>query len=93
MVNMKDVAAGKGNVGYTLTLNSEGIQPSNKMRSGFSALERGSSGSTDGQERSGRCWGCFRSPRRLRRLSNAPCATGQPTAAQREIPARLYVFG
>lgn len=41
MVNMKDVAAGKANVGYTMTLNSEGVQPSNKVKSEFSALERG----------------------------------------------------
>lgn len=41
MMNMKDVAAGKANVGYTMTLNSEGIQPVNNMKSEFSALERG----------------------------------------------------
>lgn len=41
MVNMKDVAAGKSNIGYTLTLNYDGIQLVNKMKSEFSALERG----------------------------------------------------
>jgi serine protease Do len=41
MVNMKDVAAGKSNVGYTMSLNSEGAQPASKMKSEFSALERG----------------------------------------------------
>jgi hypothetical protein len=38
---MKDVAAGKANIGYTLSLNSEGTQPSRKMKNEFSALERG----------------------------------------------------
>jgi serine protease Do len=41
MVNMKDVAAGKANVGYTMTLSLEGTQPVNKMKSEFGALERG----------------------------------------------------
>ncbi len=41
MMNIKDIAAGKTNVGYTMTLNTEGIQPVNKMKSDFSALERG----------------------------------------------------
>jgi len=41
MANMKDLAAGKTNVGYTISLNSEGTQPVNKMKSEFSALERG----------------------------------------------------
>jgi hypothetical protein len=41
MVNMKDVAAGKTSIGYTLSLSAEGSQPINKMKSEFSALERG----------------------------------------------------
>jgi len=41
MMNMKDVAAGKTNIGYTMTLNSEGVQTVGKMKSEFSALERG----------------------------------------------------
>jgi hypothetical protein len=41
MVNVKDVAAGKTNVGYTMTLNSEGTQPVNKMKSDFSVIQRG----------------------------------------------------
>jgi serine protease Do len=41
MFNMKDVAAGKTNIGYTMTLNSDGVQTINKMKSEFSALERG----------------------------------------------------
>ena len=41
MVNMKDVAAGKTSTGYTMTLNAEGAQPINRMKSEFSALERG----------------------------------------------------
>jgi hypothetical protein len=41
MANMKDFAAGKSTVGYTITLNSEGTQPANKMKSEFSALQRG----------------------------------------------------
>ena len=41
MANMKDLAAGKTNVGYTMSLNSEGIQPANKMKSEFSVLQRG----------------------------------------------------
>ena len=41
MANMKDLAAGKTNIGYTMSLNSEGIQPANKMKSEFSALQRG----------------------------------------------------
>jgi hypothetical protein len=41
MVNMKDVAAGKTNIGYTMSLSAEGSQPISKMKSEFSALERG----------------------------------------------------
>lgn len=41
MVNMKDVAAGKTNVGYTISLNSEGAQPITKMKNELSALQRG----------------------------------------------------
>jgi serine protease Do len=41
MANMKDLAAGKKNVGYTMSLNSDGAQPANKMKSEFSALQRG----------------------------------------------------
>jgi serine protease Do len=41
MANMKDIAAGKANVGYSMSLNSEGTQPANKMKSEFSALQRG----------------------------------------------------
>ncbi len=41
MVNAKDVAARKTNIGYTLSLNAEGTQPLNKIRNEFSALERG----------------------------------------------------
>jgi hypothetical protein len=41
MLNVKDVAAGKSNIGYTLTLDSEGIQPAGRMKGEFSALERG----------------------------------------------------
>jgi serine protease Do len=41
MVNVKDVAAGKTNVGYTMTLNSEGTQPQTKMKSDFSVILRG----------------------------------------------------
>jgi serine protease Do len=41
MANMKNFAAGKTNVGYTMSLNSEGTQPANKMKSEFSALQRG----------------------------------------------------
>jgi serine protease Do len=41
MANMKDFAAGKTAVGYTISLNSEGTQPVNKVKSEFSALERG----------------------------------------------------
>jgi serine protease Do len=41
MANMKGFAAGKTNVGYTMSLNSEGTQPANKMKSEFSALQRG----------------------------------------------------
>jgi serine protease Do len=40
MMNAKAVAAGK-NVGYTITLNSEGSQLVNKVKAEFSALERG----------------------------------------------------
>jgi serine protease Do len=40
MMNAKAVAAGKA-VGYTMTLNSEGSQPVNKVKAEFSALERG----------------------------------------------------
>ena len=41
MMNVKDVAAGKINAGYTMTLNSEDSQPANKIKSEFAALERG----------------------------------------------------
>jgi hypothetical protein len=41
MVNMKDLAAGKTNVGYALTLNSEGGQLAKNMKNEFSALLRG----------------------------------------------------
>jgi hypothetical protein len=41
MANLKDLAAGKANVGYSMSLNSEGTQPANKMKSEFSALQRG----------------------------------------------------
>jgi serine protease Do len=41
MVNMKDVAAGKTDVGYTMSLNSEGNQPISKMKNGLSALQHG----------------------------------------------------
>jgi serine protease Do len=41
MANMKELASGKANVGYTISLNSEGTQPANKMKSEFSALQRG----------------------------------------------------
>jgi serine protease Do len=41
MVNMKDVAAGKTNVGYTMSVNSEGTQPITKMKNELSALQRG----------------------------------------------------
>ena len=41
MMNMKDVAAGKANVGYTMSLNTEGSQPVSKMKNEFSALQRG----------------------------------------------------
>jgi serine protease Do len=41
MANMKNFAAGKTNVGYTMSLNSEGTQPAYKMKSEFSALQRG----------------------------------------------------
>jgi hypothetical protein len=41
LMNMKDVAAGRINTGYTMTLNAEGSQPVNRMKSEFSALERG----------------------------------------------------
>jgi hypothetical protein len=41
MVNLKDVAAGKASVGYTMTLNSDGVQTSYRMKSDFHALERG----------------------------------------------------
>jgi len=41
MVNMTDVAAGKTNVGYTMTLNVEGTQPVDKMKSDFLAVEGG----------------------------------------------------
>jgi serine protease Do len=41
MVNMKDVAEGKTNVGYTMSLNSEGTQPITKMKSELSTLQRG----------------------------------------------------
>jgi serine protease Do len=41
MVNMKDAAAGKTNVGYTITLNSEGNQPATNVKNEFSALQHG----------------------------------------------------
>jgi serine protease Do len=41
MINMKEVAAGKSSVGYTMTLNVEGTQPDRKMRSEFSTLRNG----------------------------------------------------
>jgi hypothetical protein len=41
MINMKEVAAGKATVGYTMTLNSEGTQPEKKMRNEFSTLQSG----------------------------------------------------
>ena len=41
MVNMKDAAAGKTNIGYTMTLNSDGTQPATRIKSEFAALERG----------------------------------------------------
>jgi serine protease Do len=41
MVNAKEIVTGKNRVGYTLTLNLEGTQLVNKMKSEFSALERG----------------------------------------------------
>jgi len=41
MVNMKDLAAGKTNVGYALTLNSESNQLAKNIKNEFSALERG----------------------------------------------------
>jgi hypothetical protein len=41
MVNMKQLAAGKTNVGYALTLNSENGQLSKNMKNEFSALLRG----------------------------------------------------
>jgi len=41
MINMKEVAAGKATVGYTMTLNSEGTQPEKKVRNEFSALQSG----------------------------------------------------
>lgn len=41
LMNAKDIAAGKAKVGYTMTLNSEGAQPVNKMKSQCSALEHG----------------------------------------------------
>jgi len=41
MMNMNDVAAGKTNIGYTMTLNAEGTQPVDKMKSEFLAVEGG----------------------------------------------------
>jgi serine protease Do len=41
MVNMKDAAAGKAGIGYTITLNVEGSQPVKQMKNEFSTLERG----------------------------------------------------
>jgi serine protease Do len=41
MANMKEFVAGKTTVGYTISLNSEGTQPANVMKSEFSALQRG----------------------------------------------------
>ena len=41
MVNIKDVSAGKTNIGYTLTLNGDGALPAPRMKNEFGALERG----------------------------------------------------
>jgi hypothetical protein len=41
MINMKELAAGKSTVGYTMTLNAEGTQPDKKMRNEFSSLQSG----------------------------------------------------
>jgi len=41
MMKGKEAVPGKIQVGYTMTLNSEGNQPARKMNSDFSALERG----------------------------------------------------
>lgn len=41
MVNMKEVAAGKTNVGYTMTLSAASSQLATNIRNEFSALERG----------------------------------------------------
>jgi hypothetical protein len=41
MVNVKEVAAGKANVGYTMSLNFEGTQPAAKMKGDFSTLQHG----------------------------------------------------
>jgi serine protease Do len=41
LANTKEFAAGKSNIGYTMSLNSEGTQPASKMKSEFSLLEHG----------------------------------------------------
>jgi serine protease Do len=41
MMNPKNAANGKSDIGYTMTLSSEGIQPVNRMKSDFSSLEHG----------------------------------------------------
>jgi serine protease Do len=41
MINVKNISAGKANVGYTMTLNSEGNQLASNIRNEFSALQRG----------------------------------------------------
>ena len=41
MVNMNDLASGKTNVGYALTVNSESSQLAKNMKNEFSALLRG----------------------------------------------------
>lgn len=41
VVNTKDFAAGKGIIGYTMTLNCEGVRLIDRMKSDFSALQRG----------------------------------------------------
>jgi serine protease Do len=41
MVNLKDISAGKTNVGYTMSLNADGAQTIGKMQNEFSTLLRG----------------------------------------------------
>jgi len=41
MFNMKEVAAGKTNIGYTMSLNTEGSSPIAKMKNELSALQHG----------------------------------------------------